>query len=165
MDDVEIISAPNSLRKAKSGSGPAKLDPALLQRAENAVKQMAASYSDWVRDDMGEIEAAMKRLTASQGSDTESVKVLYWLAFDMKGQGGSFGFPLVTEAAGSLATYLSGRKTLDSFGLEVVAAHISAMRAVIGENVRDDGGATGGQLVEGLRRLVEKARAVENPKS
>ncbi len=162
MSDVEIIKAPNSLSKAKTGSGPAKLDTELLERAEKAVHKMEASYNEWVKDDLDEIEATLKELAAADGKDMDIVKKLYRVVFDTKGQGGSFGYPLLTQVAGSLADFLNDRDELNRFGLEVTAAHVSAMRAVIKEGVRDDGGETGIELVESLHALVAKARAAES---
>lgn len=162
MSDVEIIKAPNSLSKAKVGSGPAKLDTDLLERAEKAVQKMEVSYKEWVKDDLDEIEATLTELVAADGKDMDVVRKLYRVVFDTKGQGGSFGYNLLTQVAGSLADFLNDKKELDRFGLEVTAAHVSAMRAVINEGVRDDGGETGIELVESLHTLVAKARAAES---
>jgi len=161
MSGAQIIKTPNSLRKAKIGTGPGKLDTVLLDRAEKAVQKLGISYGEWVKDDLKEIEATMKTLVASGGKDEAAMKELYRVVFDTKGQGGSFGYPLLTQVAGSLAEFLCERKELDRFALEVAAAHVSAMRAVIRENVRDDGGQTGTELAEGLHVLVAKARSAE----
>jgi len=161
MPGAEIIKAPNSLKKAKLGSGPAKLDQALLERAEAAVQKLEVNYSEWVKDDLDEIEATLRKLIAAEGKDRDALKALYRVVFDTKGQGGSFGFPLLTQVAGSLAEFICEKNELDRFAIEVAAAHVSAMRAVIKENVRDDGGQTGIELIEGLQALVAKARAGE----
>lgn len=161
MSGAEIIKAPNSLKKARLGSGPAKLDKALLDRAEAAVQKLEVNYNEWVKDDLDEIEKTLRVLIAADGKDSEALRALYRVVFDTKGQGGSFGFPLLTEVAGSLAEFVSDKTELDRFAIEVAAAHVSAMRAIIKENVRDDGGQTGAALVEGLQALVAKARAAE----
>lgn len=162
MADAEIIKAPNTLTKAKLGSGPAKLDSELLERAEMAVQKMEVSYNEWVKDDLDEIEKTLKGLVAADGKDPDGISNLYRVVFDTKGQGGSFGFPLLTQVAGSLADFLNEKKELNRFGLEVSTAHVSAMRAVITENIRDEGGETGIALVESLHTLVAKARADES---
>jgi len=122
------------------------------------VQKLEVSYSEWVKDDIEEIEKTMNALVASGGQDPDAIKTLYRVVFDTKGQGGSFGYPLLTRVAGSLAEFLMERNELDGFGLEVAGAHVSAMRAVIRENVRDDGGKTGVELVQSLEALVAKAR-------
>lgn len=157
MSGAEFIKAPNSLKKAKVGSGPAKLDPALLERAEAAVQKLEVNYREWVKDDLAEIESTMRKLIAAKGKDADALKALYRVVFDTKGQGGSFGFPLLTQVAGSLAEFICDRTELDRFAIEVAAAHVSAMRAVIREDIRDDGGETGEELIKGLHALVAKA--------
>ena len=161
MSGGEIIKAPNTLKKAKVGIGPAKLDNALLERAEAAVQKLEVNYSEWVKDDLAEIEKTLKKLVAAKGKDKDAIKALYRVVFDTKGQGGSFGYPLLTEVAGSLASFIRDLDELDSFALEVATAHVSAMRAVIKEQIRDDGGETGTKVVEGLCALVAKAGAAD----
>ena len=162
MSGAEIIKPPNALKNAKSGSGPGKLDNELLERAEKAVQKMEVSYNEWVKDDLDEIEMVLKDLIAADGKDNDLIKQLYCVVFDTKGQGGSFGYHLLTQVAGSLADFLNDRKEFNQFGLEVATAHVASMRAVIKENIRDDGGPTGVALVESLQTMVAKARASES---
>lgn len=164
MSDGEIIRAPNGLKKAKVGIGPAKLDEQLLRRAEKAVQNLEASYGEWVKDDLNETERALAALVAAGGKDADAVKALYQVVFDTKGQAGSFGYHLLTRVAGSLAEFLCDRTEVDAFALKVASAHVSAMRAVVRENLRDDGGETAVELVESLAALIAKAEAAGSVK-
>ena len=57
----------------------------------------------------------------------------------------------------TLNDFLDDRTELTALDINVVASHVSALRAVYVEFVRDDGGNTGRALLIGLQNLIEKA--------
>jgi chemotaxis protein histidine kinase CheA len=157
MSDVQIINTPNNLRKAKVGEGKGKLDPAVLERAERVVEKIQNEYTEWADDDLGALEAALADLQSGGEDQTPILKDLYRLALDLKGSGGSFGYLMMSEVAASLHDFLGDRTRLTTLEIEVVSSHVSTLRAIYTESIRDDGGNTGRALVAGLRKLVEKA--------
>lgn len=157
MSDAQIIHAPHTLKKAKIGSGPGRLDTKAIARAEAAVKEMAKDYRNWAQEDVAALEAALDEAQARPDDQAQAIRTLFRVALDLKGQGTSFGYRLITEVGDSLAAFIEERKALGEFDQEVIASHISAMRAVLAEEVRDDGGETGRALIDGLHRLVKKA--------
>lgn len=159
MKDVQVIRPPNSLRKAKVGNGPAKLDPDLLRKAEAAVAELEEDFTRWVAVDMDALDAAVAALRRAGGKSQGHMAEIFRISLDMKGQGGSFGYQMITRIAGSLCDFLEERSTLNRLGMEAVSAHIAAMRATLAEGIRDDGGETGEALLEELRRLTGKAAA------
>ena len=159
MSDVQIIKPPNSLRKAKIGTGKGKLDPEVLQRAEQMVAKIQSNYTEWADEDLSALEAMLDDLQAGKGDQDAVVKQLYRISLDIKGSGGSFGFLMMSEVAGSLNDFLENRSNLTALEIAVVASHVSALRAVYVESVRDDGGNTGRALLVGLQKLIEKSDA------
>lgn len=159
MSDGQIIHAPHNLKKAKIGTGPAKLDPKAIERAERAVKAMEKDYAVWAQDDLAALEAAFARFRARSDDPASNLRTMFRIALDMKGQGASFGYQMITRIADLLAAFLETHGTLGTFDCEVVAAHLAAMRAVFVQDVRGDGGMTGTALVDSLNKLVAKAAA------
>lgn len=157
MSDNEIFHPPNTLKKAKIGDGPGKLDPEILKRAENAITKMSDDYSRWANEDLVNLDAALDKLRADGTDHTAELKDMFRVALDMKGQGGSFGYILITAIADSLMKFIEDRTEANEFDLEVIAAHLAAMRAVFSHEVRDDGGPVGEQLMDGLFKLKVKA--------
>ena len=159
MSDSQIIKPPNSLRKAKIGTGKGKLDPGLLQRAEKVVEKIQNDYTEWADEDLGALEASLADLQSGKGDQGLTVKDLYRISLDIKGSGGSFGFLMMSKVSGSLNDFLSSRPDLTRLDIDVVASHVSALRAIYVESIRDDGGNTGRALLLGLTKLIEKANA------
>jgi HPt (histidine-containing phosphotransfer) domain-containing protein len=75
------------------------IDAAMLARAEAAVAKLALEFPDEVRSALGEIRAELR-------SDAPRQDAAYRLAHNLKGQGGTFGYPLVTLIAASLRRVL-----------------------------------------------------------
>jgi len=157
MTDNKIIQQPNALKKAKIGSGPGKLDPLMIERAERAVKNMEKDYAVWALQDLAALDAAFARLRADMANQGPALREVFRIALDMKGQGASFGYKLITEIGDLLCKFIEDRPALGPFDCDVVAAHLAAMRAVFAQTVRDDGGAVGRALVASLQKLIEKA--------
>jgi hypothetical protein len=78
------------------------------------------------------------------------------LVHDMRGQGGSFGFPLITRIAGSYCRFVESLENVDPGALEICQAHANAMRAVLLNNVTGSGGSIGTQIADGLEKAVQK---------
>ena len=159
MADAKFINAPNNLRSAKKGSGRAKLDLKVLERAEKVVEKIQAEYSDWAEEDLVALDGVLKELKSGNADQQGPLKALYRLSLDMKGQGGSFGYRMMSEVAGRLNDFIAKRHALSALDIEVVEAHIAALHALYRQNVRDDGGKMGTALLIGLDKIVEKANA------
>lgn len=157
MSDAQFIKVPNNLRKAKSGNGPGKLDQSLLKRAEQVIENIQATYTDWADEELEALDAVVARLVSGSSDQSADLKELYTLSLDMKGSGGSFGYLMMSEVAASLNDFLQGKEALQKLDIEVVAAHVSALRAIYAESIRDDGGNMGRALLVGLEKIVAKA--------
>lgn len=157
MSEKKIINPPNTLKKAKIGDGPGRLDPNILDRAEKAVSRMSEDYARWANEDLVNLEAGLDKLRSGTKDMKAEIADMFRMAIDMKGQGGSFGYILITAIADSLMKFIEGRTEVNEFDREVIAAHLGAMRAVFSEEVRDDGGPVGEQLMDGLYKLKVKA--------
>ena len=78
----------------------------------------------------------------------------------MKGQGGTFGYPLITTFADSLFKFTGANARQTDNYVQIVNAHIDAIRAVVAGKIQGDGGRTGREL----RLVLEGAIAKYAPK-
>ncbi len=76
------------------------IDPAALAKAEAALKGLADNFEQWMRDELAKLGAARARITA-EGYTAETAENLYFRAHDLKGLGGTYGYPVVTQIAAS----------------------------------------------------------------
>lgn len=142
-----------SMRGNGTESASLAVDAEVLRRAEAAVAAMRDEYLGWLRQDVVRFESLLRQ---AQGSDDDGgieIEAMLRIAHDMRGQGGTFGFPRVSEVATSLCRLLRGRETTASSlagDLDLAGRHIAVVRSLLAEDsdkdVRD--------LVAGLERAV-----------
>ena len=139
--------------------GPGKgIDPAVLRRAEQAVAAMSDEYVEWASRDIGRLQAAVAGARTNP-TDPEALTPAREIAHEVRGQGGSFGYPLVTRMATSLYRLLYERPVLPLAAYATLDAHVDALRAVIAQGVKGDGGAVGQQLAGELEAMVARLMA------
>ena len=114
------------------------LDPQALARAEAALARLGQDYPHWV-------EADLARARACLGPPADPDR-LYRLAHDIKGQAGTFDYPLVSTIAARLCAALQAATPEP----ERVLRHLDAMAEVIARRLRGDGGEAGRQLLSRL---------------
>lgn len=127
-------------------------------RALNATEHLSEAYQGWAVDDLQALWRAFQG-SATAGDDADAdVKKMFDIAHEVRGQGGSFGFPLITGIGDSLCKFLEPLESLTDRDLEVIKIHILAMKAVFHQNLKGDSGMAGEvgrelpQLLAALKR-------------
>ncbi|MGD8325762.1 MAG: Hpt domain-containing protein [Sphingomonadales bacterium] len=136
-----------------------KIDPEVLAKAQKIFDDMAADYPNFVMGLIKELEDLFRRYLDEPKARIETVERMTAIAHDMKGQGGTFGYPLITEIADGLNKLLRSEVDLNDIHLEVIKAHIDAMAIVMRDKISGDGGEIGIQLTSALRAVLEKLRS------
>jgi hypothetical protein len=154
----EIIDPPQTLKNKVKLGGPNAVNPEVLQRAEAVITNMADEYLQWVEKDLVTIQKAFDGLKASPTGAREHLERIYQVSHDIKGQGGSFGYQLMTIIGNQLCRFLEHLDSAGPLEIEVVRLHIDAMRLVISRRIKDTGGAVGAQLLAGLDQVTAKVK-------
>lgn len=155
-DEMEIIKPPNVLKTKVREGGPGAVDLATLERAENVIASMADSYLEWVKEDLQRIDEAYKNLSTASGDRKKEAEAVFQIAHDIKGQGGSFGYDLMTVIGNELCRLIERVDTYGEAEVQAIKVHIDALKLVIKSNMKGDGGANGQALVAGIRQVGDK---------
>ena len=159
MDDepeVEVITPPDTLKKKVKTGGPGAVDLDTLNRAEAVIADMTGNYLEWTAQDLAKIHQALEDLKAEKKDHKDALARIFQLSHDMKGQGGSFGYTLMTILGRTLCTFVEKREDAGPAEVEVIQLHINAMDLVIARQMKGDGGTEGEQLLEGLDLVAAK---------
>ena len=150
----------NRLKEKAAGAagfkGTGEIPAELLEQAEAALEKMSEDYPDWVSkliESMGELHRRCVDTPEKRRSYFEDLR---GVAHDMRGQGGTFGYPLISEMAESLYQFTGPNSGMSDNHVEIIKAHIDAMRAVIKNRIKGDGGDVGTQLMNGLQAAIKK---------
>ena len=155
-DKVEIIK-PSTKLKNKVGDGPnAKFNAKVIERTEKAVSARGDDYVTKVKTDLNELRNLAQSLKSANPGDTELIRKVAMAAREIKGEAGTFNFPLLTRFGDGLFNFTDSMTELSPKRIAVIQAHVDAMTAVLAHNMRGDGGPVGSQLVRGLDMAIEK---------
>jgi hypothetical protein len=157
--DVWIFKLPNYL-KQKMGSNAARqpfvLPADVLANAEANLKREAEGFLDWAKQFLDHLAKQVTQAKALSGERTSNFEQINLIAHELRGQGGTFGYPLITVFAKSLYEVTKPPCREDDASLDIVKAHIDTMRAVIREKIEGDGGELGQQLFKALKAAIAK---------
>lgn len=163
---VRFYRVRNTLRAKASGGGgdsgeTGTLAKEALERAEAEFKKMAEDYPDWVGKYIKQIyqELVGAKEKAPEQRTTFFVRINQ-VAHELTGQGGTFGYPLISTFGKSLFEMTSAREgSIAEDQLNLAKTHVDAMQAVIKGRVAGDGGAVGAELVKSLNDAIAKYKA------
>ena len=150
----QMIPVSNTL-KLKMGSRFGGIDPAALAKAEAALKGLSDNFDQWMQDELTKLDAARASIT-SDGFTAETGENLYFRAHDLKGLGSTYGFPVVTEIAGSLCRLIDDPATRLKAPLFLLDAHIDGIKAAVRGDIRDADNAVAKSLLAELDRRVRE---------
>ena len=160
---VRFYRVHNSVRdKASGGRGGGgevgTLSKEALERAEAEFTKMAEDYPDWVGT---YIKQLYQELVGAKEKSPEQRTPFFvrinQVAHELKGQGGTFGYPLISTFGKSLFDLTSAREgSISENQLNIAKSHIDAMQAAIKGRIAGDGGAMGAELVKSLNDAIAK---------
>lgn len=150
----QVIQVPNTL-KLKVGGRFGGIDPAAIAKAEAALKSLSSNFSEWLQDEINKLEAARGRIKA-EGWSTETAENLYLRAHDLKGLGATYEFPLITRIAGSLCKMIDDPATRLNAPMNILDAHIDAIKACVRDGIKDASNPVGKMLAEELEGRVKE---------
>ena len=151
----QMIQPTNALKLKLGGGRLGAIDPAAIARAEAALKSLSSNFTQWLADEITKLDAAREQVR-QQGVTPESMENLYLRAHDMKGLGGTYGYPLITRVAASLCKLTDEETVRMKAPLFLIDAHIDAIKAAVRDNIKTDEHPMGRVLAVELERRVEE---------
>ncbi|HYD73161.1 MAG TPA: Hpt domain-containing protein [Candidatus Binatia bacterium] len=128
-----------------------------LARADKTLEAMSGSFEKWLEADLSKLQAA--RLRAAEAGWTDNAIDAIWRAsHDLKGMGGTYGYPLVTQLAASLCrlTETEAGKSAARVNTALVDAHVDGLRAALRDRITSDAHPVGRALVQTLETKVRQ---------
>ncbi len=140
-----------------------KLDDELRQKMEKLVEDSSVQFLDVTVETLKALREALGRAAADPSTRLEVLEHIREEAFQIKGMGGVFGYPLLTEFAKSLHDFLKELTDLDELQQEIVSIHVDTLYVVVSHRIKGSGGALEAQLRASLKAAVDKAKPAAKP--
>lgn len=154
-NSFQMIEPPRPLRlKVGQGKG---MDIKVLNRAEKAVETMLArtNYPGEASKTLVKLKSALDQLLAEIDNQDDHLHRIFEIVHDLRGEAGSFGYPLVTRVGASLCRYIDKIKPMDGKNLRVVRVHVDALRALVRTNAKGAGPRIAQEIAQALELVVQ----------
>ena len=122
---------------------------------DDALVELKQVYLAAAEDDVRTLEREIGKTLADHSLWPKACEEMRRVTHNVKGQGTSFGFPLMTAVGNSLSTLLKAIKVPDEPALRLIEAHVSALHLVLSQRIEGSGGSEGAELTRRLEALVE----------
>ncbi|MBI1775990.1 MAG: Hpt domain-containing protein [Proteobacteria bacterium] len=153
---VEFIQPPRELRQ-KTGKGVPGAGLRSVRTAEDAFKrhQNRVDYGNIAGPSLDRLSELLSRLIL-EPADSAAAKQAYEIAHNLRGEGGSFGYPAVSQVATLMSRVFDGSDDLDRRQLDVIRLQLATLKAIVRSRAK---GAPSGitiEVISGLAQLVER---------
>lgn len=135
-----------------------KLDEETLKKMEQLVENSSAEFLSETVESLKGLREALGRAATEPSARREVLDHIREEAFQIKGMGGVFGYPLLTEFAKSLHDFLKELEDLDELQQEIVSIHVDTLYVVVSHKIKGSGGPLEAQLRASLKAAVDKAK-------
>ncbi|MCR9177058.1 MAG: Hpt domain-containing protein [Alphaproteobacteria bacterium] len=158
---VEFVDNPNPIAKkirVEQGRDP----KTLIQKADQAVRKLGGEFEEIFQQNVAEISKSMSEL--KKGGDGQSAALIEMrkTLHDLRGQAGTFGYPLVSHVGDSACKFIDHSETVSANEIEVLNMHVDALKAISAAKIKGDGGDVGKELMNGLRKVIVKYNAANS---
>lgn len=136
--------------------GEPLFDPELIAAAEEKIANMETDYADWVGESIDELQQAHHRAIEDPEKSALHFETMNRVALELRGQGGIFGYPLITQFGKSLFDITGEGMNVTTNLLDLIDSHISLVKVVITQKIAGDGGTTGRELLQSLAEAKKK---------
>jgi len=130
---VQVFMPPNILKAKVGGSGV--LDLEAINRAEKALVQLKEEFGGWMAVDVNRLAAARDTYQAEPSSD--ALVALYRASHDLKGQGTTFDYPLVSRVASSLCRLTDATELARELPMHLIDAHVEAIKIIVRDGIKN----------------------------
>jgi hypothetical protein len=130
--------------------------PERIAAAQKAIDDTQSEFVGWAQKDLVELEHAYRTMEKDPSSVESRSEKVRKIAFSLKCQAGTFGYPLGSEVAKSLFRYTVDHAPYSKESLIVLRKHIDALMVIFQQNIQGEGGKMGEELLGSLDKLVAK---------
>lgn len=156
--DVWCFNLPNTLKDKVTGGrpGPVVMPDDVLAQAEEGLQRAALDFATWAQDYLTNIAELVADAEAHPDQRARCFTEINMQAHELRGQGGTFGYPLISVFGKMLYEATQGNVPETDAQVGIVAAHVDAMRAVIRGRISGNGGEVGQQVLASLQAAIAR---------
>ncbi len=124
-------------------------------KAMQVINDLSKEYEKWSAADLERLTEAYDQAFYAPSGERERLirEDVFRTAHDMKGQGATFNYGLVTDIANHLCRYIERQTDFQEKQLNDIGLHITFLREIIEKKLTGDGGERGTQIWKIIQEL------------
>ena len=146
--NAELIIPPNRLRE-KAGFGG--LDNAIIAKAQKLIETNTVDFIPVGDVLLDLLEENIRKILNQALTGEYAIEALIYPVMQLKAEGAMFSYPLITDIASILISFLEIIPDTGRDAMEVIIAHQLALKAVLRAQITGEGGKQGDALRQELR--------------
>ena len=123
---------------------------------DDVLAELTEIYLEAAQKDVGTLERHISSVLEKTDPWDTTCREMRRVVHNVKGQGSSFGYPLMTEIGESLSHLLKAIEQPHEPQIKLVEAHVTALRFVMDQDIKGPGDEECRTLVKRLQELVRK---------
>ena len=128
----------------------------LIARIEAGIAGLKKKYMSWAEADLKALYRALDAARRRLGDIETHVKSIGETAHAMRGQAGTFGYPLITEIGNSLCGLAERAGDFGAAEIEALELHVQAIHTVIDGAIEGNGGEAERVMLAGLHAVTAR---------
>ncbi len=124
-------------------------------KAMQVINDLSKEYEKWSAADLDRLTEAYDQASCVSSEKREQLirEDVFRAAHDMKGQGATFNYTLITDIANHLCRYIERQTDFQEKQLNEIGLHITFMREILEKKLTGDGGERGIQMWQIIQEL------------
>ncbi len=125
------------------------------EKAMDVLADLAKEYEGWVRADLKRLNETFAAAQTNEKDRTRLIQSdLFRIAHDMKGQGATFDYDLITQIGNHLCRYIEKKSSYGQVEMDAIDKHIKALNQIVDNRLTGDGGSAGQHMSAQIEELV-----------
>lgn len=117
-------------------------------------KELKKNYEQWTQQAVEDLCVQVDALDRDETDRAAAIEAIFSVAHDLKGMGGSFDYPLMTEAGQAMCAYITEAGAPENCRTNVLRRYCAVLSCVIKERLSGDGGTRGQELLAELQAIA-----------
>ena len=128
----------------------------LIARIEVQLAQLKGQYKSWAKADLARLYEALDAARTHAAERDQHVDEVYELSHNMRGQGGTFGYTLISDIGNSLCAFIEGANEFGTRELEAIRVHAESMQLALTSDLQSGADQAGAALLAQLHAVTDK---------
>lgn len=149
---VEVIRPPGLASKVPSFGGRDPVEA--MRRMEQVIQSVAAEFATTIPEELDTLDGLLGDFRRDHSAET--LDKIFRRIHNLRGQGSTMGFPLITRIGTSFCKYMVERDTAKAVNADLIEQHLQALRIVLRERKAGNGDELAAQVAAALEMAVKK---------